>query len=396
MSLRAALLSLLFVSFLACTRETQDDRRRDTHEPDTSEADTPTADGLEADPGADQGEPDVPVVDVPADLPAEVDAAPDVVTPAAVELLAEASLADKTTLKAMFDVLDHATTTLDIAHFEANDDPIVDALLNSLKKAQARGVKVRVMLDDDVAENQLAIDTLVGEGIDARLDNASRTLHDKLIIADKAVTLFGSTNWSETSLKYSHEANLLLRDAAVGQKASAYFQALWDDPQDLKDLPRVTTPHAVVAFDRDTVDLLREQIRAASSRVLLVYYDISLASDEIQAIVDEVVAAKGRGAQVTVILEYNDWDEIVNDINADSAAWLRQKGIQVLADPVDEQTHAKLAICDDVVVVSSGNLSYESLYKDHEIAATSADPNVLAEAVAWFQAMKAMSTPYPN
>lgn len=386
------LLALLLAT--ACAREAQDDRRRDTHDPDTATADG-RADGAgDATPESDQSEPDQVPLDVPADLPPDLDVGPDVVTPAAVELLAEASLADKTTLKAMFDVLDHATTTLDIAHFEANDDPIVDALLNSLKKAKARGVKVRVMLDDDVAENQLAIDTLQAEGIDARLDNATRTLHDKLIIADEAVTLFGSTNWSETSLKYSHEANLLLRDDQIGQKASEYFQALWDNPQDLKQLPRVTTPHAVVAFDRDTVDLLREQIRAASSRVQLVYYDISLQTDEIRAIADEVVAARQRGAQVTVILEYNDWDDIVNDINADAAAWLQGKGIQVLADPIDEQTHAKLAICDDVVVVSSGNLSYESLYKDHEIAATSADPNVLADALAWFQAMKAMSTIY--
>ncbi len=380
----------MLLALLACSRDDQEERRLDTRDPDAPEADVVDDSGVE--PELDAAPEAAP--DLPAEGLAEADAGPDVTTPAPVVFLAEASFDDKTTLKAMFDVLDHATTTLDIAHFEANDDPIVDALLNSLKKAKARGVKVRVMLDDDVDENQAAIDTLVAAGIDARLDNATRTLHDKLIIADEAVTLFGSTNWSETSLKYSHEANVLLRDALVGQKASEYFQALWDNPQDLKDLPRVTTPHAVVAFDRDTVDLLREQIRAASSRVLLVYYDISLASDEIRTIMDEVQGAKQRGAQVTIILEYNDWDEIVNDINAESAAWLQAKGIQVLADPVDEQTHAKLAICDDVVVVSSGNLSYESLYKDHEIAATSADPQVLADALAWFQAMKALSAVY--
>lgn len=384
-----AKLLLVFVA-VACTREAQEGRRDTGGEPDVAAVEA-------ADVPPDPGAGDEVVAPDGAEVIEPVDAAPEAVSPAPIEFLAEASFDDKTTLKAMFDVIDGATTTLDVAHFEANDDdPIVDALLNSLKKAKARGVTVRAMFDDDVEGNELAVDLLVAAGIDARLDNANRRLHVKLLVADGAVALFGSTNWSETSLKYSHETNVLVRDALVGAKIGEFFEALWQAPGTLKELPRVTTPHVTVAFERDLYDLLRERIRSASERVLLVYYDISVATSEIRAVTADLVDAKARGAEVTVILEYNDWDEIVNDINAEAAAWLQQRGVTVLADPIDEQTHAKLAICDDVVLVGTANLSYTSLFDDHELGASSADPQVLADALAWFQAMKAMSAAYPK
>ena len=396
----ASLLLLVLLLGSACTRENDGHTYRDARDPDTTAEDTaPPDDGQGRDPGPadDPAAPDV-VADPGSDPGTPDTATPDTAEPAPVTLLAEASLDDKTTLKALLKVIDEATTRIDLAHFEANSDHgSVKAILNELIQAHVRGVKVRALFDDAddlLAENQAAVDYLTAQGVTARLDGANRTLHVKMLVVDRKTVLFGSTNLSETSLKYSHEANLLVRDALVGQKAGEYFQALWDDPQTSQDLPRTETAHLTVAFDRDTADLLRERIRAASQRVLLVYYDISLASDEIRTAMDEVVAAKNRGCQVSIILEKNDWSGTPNDINADTAAWLKGRGIQVLADPIAEQTHAKLAIVDDQVVVSSGNLSYTSLYQDHELAGVTADPQVLADALAFYEALRAVSTGY--
>ena len=401
MSLRLLLLPVAMVAFLSCTRSNDGNTYRDTRDPDAVADDTASSDdgqGKDPGPGDDGVTPDV-VDDPGADPGTPPDTATaDTSTPAPVELLAEASLDDKTSLKGLLKVIDEATTSIDLAHFEANSDHgSVKAVLNELIQAHARGVTVRAMFDDAddlLAENQAAVDYLTAQGVTARLDGASRTLHVKMVVVDRKTVLFGSTNLSETSLKYSHEANLLVRDALVGQKAAEYFQELWDEPGSSKDLPRAQTAHVTVAFDRDTADLLRERIRAASDRVLLVYYDISLASDEVRTAMDELVAAKNRGCQVSVILEKNDWSGTPNDINAETAAWLKGKGVQVLADPIAEQTHAKLAIVDDQVVVSSGNLSYTSLYQDHEMAGVTADPAVLAEALDFFQALKAVSAVY--
>jgi len=362
----------------------QRDPRRDTADPDVP-VDVAEVHDATPDPGVDPGTPD-PGTSDPGQPEAEV-------TPAAPVRF----VGDTDALVATFELIDGAATSVDVAQFEANDDPIVDEVLRSLAKARGRGCSVRVLLDDEIDENQLAVDTLTGSyDVDAALDDSDRRVHLKSLLADGQRLMLGSTNWSDVSFKYSHEANLVLTDPTLGAALGAFVAELWSDTSTLHDRPRASGVHATLAFNADIGALVRERIQAAKTRIHGVFYVISDQSAEVDAVLDELEAAAKRGVDVVLILERSDWDWNLNNLNKDVAKRLIPKGVTVLADPVEEQTHAKTLIADDELVVLTGNLSYASLTGDHNVGVRTAWPQAVADAEAWFAALRSKSSTHPH
>ena len=55
----------------------------------------------------------------------------------------------------------------------------------------------------------------------------------------------------------------------------------------------------------------------------------------------------------------------------------------------------QLTAVSEAGLVLTANLSYESLYQDHEIGGSTLDAAVLSDAVAYFNTLKAICTAYP-
>ncbi|MEN6369071.1 MAG: phospholipase D-like domain-containing protein [Thermotogota bacterium] len=113
-------------------------------------------------------------------------------------------------------------------------DSVTGELVAALVRAAARGVDVRVVIDDcqfyedSAAANLMSAIYLYQSGVDVRFDDPDVTTHAKLLVIDGESILLGSTNWNYYSVEHNVEANVaLLFMPEVARVYERYFDALW-------------------------------------------------------------------------------------------------------------------------------------------------------------------------
>ncbi len=120
-------------------------------------------------------------------------------------------------------LIDSAHTSILVAMYEAKEYnatmPILDALCNASK----RGVAVRVLLDDEIQDNNATIAYLRACGVNASLDSRRVRTHAKFMIVDGRYVLLGSTNWSFSALHKNHEVDILVDDPKIAEELTSYF-----------------------------------------------------------------------------------------------------------------------------------------------------------------------------
>jgi hypothetical protein len=107
-------------------------------------------------------------------------------------------------------------------------------LLDALIGAQARGVTVRVLLDQDrptdpyrsTIINAPAIEFLKTNGVSVKSDQAERLTHSKFIIIDSRLVIIGSHNWSAGSYFHFDDLSLAIASPALGIALRSRFDAL--------------------------------------------------------------------------------------------------------------------------------------------------------------------------
>lgn len=119
--------------------------------------------------------------------------------------------------------------------FYSGDDNDVMKLIDELVIAAARGVEVRIVLEqsdwnDDVsADNYETGAYLENYGIDVRYDPLTITTHCKTFTVDTNLVLVGSTNWSYSAVSSNNEANVLLEGREIAESFEEYFQTIWNN-----------------------------------------------------------------------------------------------------------------------------------------------------------------------
>ncbi len=113
-------------------------------------------------------------------------------------------------------------------------DSVTSELVAALVGAAARGVDVRIVMDDcrfyedSAAANLMSAIYLYQSGVDVRFDDPDVTTHAKLLVIDGESVLLGSTNWNYYSVERNVEANVaLLFMPDVARVYESYFEALW-------------------------------------------------------------------------------------------------------------------------------------------------------------------------
>jgi len=187
-------------------------------------------------------------------------------------LTVDASLAEKITapensLSGLLKMVQEARKTLDIEQMSFHSDwkeaKTLSPLFEAVISAAERGVRVRVLLNDEnvffqppgpvhlqqlklkpldellrINKNEITVDALNqaarthGLPLQARIANVKAMgvskIHNKGVLVDGEKTLISSINWSENSVIHNREAAILLTSPEAHQYFGDLFQRDWD------------------------------------------------------------------------------------------------------------------------------------------------------------------------
>lgn len=132
--------------------------------------------------------------------------------------------------EAIIQMINEATSTLDIAIYSINYEPIVEAVTN----AAERGVKVRVITDvshaEEKAKQKKALELVKNAGIPIKVNTHDGKMHLKMMIADGTKVETGSFNYLKTSIEENDDVAVFIEDESVGEQFQLAFNKMWDDP----------------------------------------------------------------------------------------------------------------------------------------------------------------------
>ncbi|KAA9333165.1 DUF1669 domain-containing protein [Hymenobacter busanensis] len=124
--------------------------------------------------------------------------------------------------------INQAERTLDVCVFTVADDRLTEALL----AAHRRGVRVRLLTDNDkLFDGGSDVRQLHQAGIPVRTDRTEYHMHHKFAVADDALVLTGSYNWTRSAARYNLENVLITNDPAAVRPYAQAFGKLWAEMQ---------------------------------------------------------------------------------------------------------------------------------------------------------------------
>ncbi|MDD5644766.1 MAG: phospholipase D-like domain-containing protein [bacterium] len=274
-----------------------------------------------------------------------------------------------------------------IIHYSFYDKGIPGKLIKLLKDASRKGVDVRILLDDN-SKYSKSFEKKYSSYFKIKLDSPEKTTHCKLIIFDSVKVLIGSTNLSDNSIRNNNETNVLVYSKNIADYFTAYFKEMWRKSDEDISINKQASESLEPLIDREIYPALIKLISETKNRLYICSYivnpDTEKPDDKTKSILDEIIRARSRGAEIKFILEKNDMDNYVNDINKNAFAYLSGNGIDIRFDNPQTITHAKLVISDDSVMIGSANWGYGGLNLYHETGILIKNPDLASDYVDYF------------
>lgn len=121
--------------------------------------------------------------------------------------------------------IDHAQEKIDVAVYAINNGKIVDAL----KNAQRRGVKIRILTDKVQAGIKSSlVKKMYADGFNVRVNSKHKIQHNKFAIFDDKVIFTGSFNWTNSaSEKNSENCLFAINEPDAIKHYQKQFAKLW-------------------------------------------------------------------------------------------------------------------------------------------------------------------------
>lgn len=154
-------------------------------------------------------------------------------------------------------LIEAAQKTLDIQYYAIHADTTTDALMQSLREAAARGVRVRILLDDlnTSGSNAQVLQLALVPGIEVRLfnplpgsrqsqvlrlldalhdfDRIQRRMHNKIFVADNSIAITGGRNLGETYFGRGNASHFVdvdvLAAGPIAADLSRSFDQYWNN-----------------------------------------------------------------------------------------------------------------------------------------------------------------------
>ncbi|MBU8978108.1 MULTISPECIES: phospholipase D-like domain-containing protein [unclassified Lysobacter] len=119
----------------------------------------------------------------------------------------------------------NSRTSIDVCVFTIADDRLSD----ELAAAHARGVRVRIVSDNDKRHDDGSdIARLAADGIGVRLDDTPFHMHHKFAVFDGALIANGSFNWTRSASSSNHENLVVSRDPYLVRCFDGQFEQMWE------------------------------------------------------------------------------------------------------------------------------------------------------------------------
>jgi len=126
--------------------------------------------------------------------------------------------------RSLIKYLGMAKQTLDVCVFTISNDKLAKAL----ESAHNRGVKVRLISDDECVKNKGSdVQDLADKGIPTRTDKSSSHMHNKYVVVDNRILITGSFNWTWQAVKYNQENLIIVEKAELVKKYHESFEKVW-------------------------------------------------------------------------------------------------------------------------------------------------------------------------
>jgi cardiolipin hydrolase len=126
--------------------------------------------------------------------------------------------------KTIVRLLDEARASVDVCVFTITDDRIAAAL----RGAHGRGVRVRLVTDDEKSQDRGSeIMRLQDDGIAVAWDRGPEHMHHKFAVFDDGVLLTGSYNWTVAAAKHNEENIVVSDDRRLVAAFRDEFERLW-------------------------------------------------------------------------------------------------------------------------------------------------------------------------
>lgn len=150
------------------------------------------------------------------------------------------------------------------------------------------------------------------------------------------------------------------------------------------------TARATLLKNREYQDALLKGIQGAGRSVTLSFYLFKITDTPGNLpgkIAEELVRARRRGVDVTVILEQNRGkNDTLTETNRQTAALLARGGVKVYFDSPRTTTHVKAAVIDSrYVYLGSHNLSQSALQYNNELSVMIDSPALAAEVLSYLE-----------
>lgn len=261
--------------------------------------------------------------------------------------------------------IESARKSLDGALFELESEKIALALI----EAHRRGVQVRIVCENDYADNPDMLAVLKA-GIPVVSDNRSGLMHNKFLVADGERVWTGSFNATDNGAFRNNNNALILYSAELSENYETEFEEMF-----LKKAfgPRSpsNTPHTLVKLanadvynyfspEDDPDEKILRYLKLAKERIRFLAF--SMTDDRIGDILEQ---KQREGVDVQGVLESRG-----SGLQYSELGRLREAGAKVLTDGNKYILHHKVIIIDDKwTILGSYNFS--------KSAAESNDENIL-------------------
>lgn len=113
-----------------------------------------------------------------------------------------------------------------------------DRLLEHLAQAAARGVDVKIILEnaadpaDSISrQNTKTKNLLEKRGVKVYMDSPSRTTHTKLVVVDQRLVFIGSHNFTASALKHNNEMSVMIEKSDLAKNVRHYMLTLIKEAQ---------------------------------------------------------------------------------------------------------------------------------------------------------------------
>jgi len=261
-------------------------------------------------------------------------------------------------------------------------------VIAALKDAVARGVSVRVMLEEDpygYGDNEAVFADLQAAGVQVKWANPTfRLTHEKSIVVDGRMALIMTLNQTHSAFTRNREFGVITSDPADVAEIVAVFEADWE-----RRAPVLSNPRLVWSPDNSRERILALLDGATESLDL---EQLAMQDEEVE---DHLIAAAERGVRVRVLTSPGI------EANEPGLERLREGGVEVryLKKPF---VHAKVIVADGRrALVGSINISTASLDFNRELSILLDDPEALDTLEItfeqdWAAAEETLATPTPR